>query len=127
MRILVTGGRGLLGGAVVRAGDFVLDGSRMSGINGGPLFTFSPAISLSVACKDQREVDAVWKRLLVGGKASRCGWLDDKFGVSWQIVPSVMNEMMTNGSKEQMARVTQAFLKMKKFDIAQLQKAYDAN
>lgn len=90
-------------------------------------FSFNEAVSLVVNCDNQEEIDTYWAALSAFPDSEQCGWLKDKYGVSWQIVPSVMSEMMTNGSKEQMARVTQAFLKMKKFDIAQLQKAYDAN
>ncbi|MBL0215348.1 MAG: VOC family protein [Myxococcales bacterium] len=105
--------------------DFVLDGSRVSGINGGPHFTFSPAISLSVSCKDQKEVDALWRKLLKGGKASQCGWLDDKFGVSWQIVPEVLPKLMNSKHPAKVAAMTRAMLGMVKLDVKQLQRAYD--
>ena len=89
-------------------------------------FNFNEAISFVVNCDTQEEIDKYWELSAVP-ESEQCGWLKDKFGVSWQIVPSVMNEMMTKGSKAQMARVTQAFLKMKKFDIAAIKKAYEAN
>jgi predicted 3-demethylubiquinone-9 3-methyltransferase (glyoxalase superfamily) len=89
-------------------------------------FTFNEAVSFVVNCDTQEEIDIYWNKLSSVPESEQCGWLKDAYGVSWQIVPSVMNEMMTKGSKEQMARVTQAFLKMKKFDIAALQAAYDA-
>ena len=89
-------------------------------------FGFNEAISFIVSCDTQQEIDHYWEGLSAVPESEQCGWLKDKFGVSWQIVPSAMEEMMTNGTKEQMARVTEAFLKMKKFDIAELQAAYDS-
>ena len=88
-------------------------------------FGFNEAFSLIVQCEDQAEIDAYWEKLSAVPEAEQCGWLKDQFGVSWQIVPISMNEMMTNGSKEQIQRVTDAFLKMKKFDIAALKRAYN--
>lgn len=87
-------------------------------------FTFNEAVSFIVNCETQEEIDTYWERLSADPKAEQCGWLKDKFGVSWQIVPTAMNEMMGKGTPEQKARLTQAFLKMKKFNIAELQKAY---
>jgi predicted 3-demethylubiquinone-9 3-methyltransferase (glyoxalase superfamily) len=88
-------------------------------------FTFNEAISFMVSCEDQKEIDYYWERLSAVPEAEQCGWLKDKYGVSWQIVPSAMDEMMRSGTKEQIARVTEAFLKMEKFDLAALQRAYD--
>ena len=88
-------------------------------------FIFNEAISFIVNCEDQKEIDYYWEKLSAVPEAEQCGWLKDKYGVSWQIVPTAMNEMMASGNKEKMARVTQAFLKMKKFDIATLKKAFD--
>ncbi|MBX4196919.1 VOC family protein [Candidatus Pacearchaeota archaeon] len=88
-------------------------------------FSFNEAISYMVHCKDQKEIDHCWAKLSADPKAEQCGWLKDKYGVSWQIIPSVLNDMLSKGTKEQEERVTQAFLKMKKFDIAQLKKAYE--
>ena len=88
-------------------------------------FSFNEAISFVVNCGTQEEIDYYWEKLSAVPEAEQCGWLKDKYGVSWQIVPSVMNEMMTSGNKEKIARVTQAFLKMKKFDIAKLKRAYE--
>lgn len=88
-------------------------------------FTFNEAISLMVHCKDQAEIDYYWKKLSAVPESEQCGWLKDKFGVSWQVVPDDMDAMMSNGTLEQIARVTEAFLKMKKFDLAELQKAYE--
>ncbi|GAB3071454.1 VOC family protein [Salinicoccus sesuvii] len=87
-------------------------------------FSFNEAISLIVQCSDQQEIDYYWERLSFVPESEQCGWLKDKFGVSWQIYPTVMEEMLRTGSKEQINRVTQTFLKMKKFDIATLEKAY---
>lgn len=90
-------------------------------------FSFSEAISLMVTCKDQHEIDYFWGKLSAVPEAEQCGWLKDKFGISWQIVPERMEEMMAKGSKEQLDRVTKAFLPMKKFDLAVLEKAYGEN
>lgn len=87
-------------------------------------FIFNEAISFIVTCDTQKEIDYYWEKLSAVPESEQCGWLKDKFGVSWQIVPTAMNEMMANGSREQIDRVTQAFLKMKKFNIAELEKAY---
>jgi len=86
-------------------------------------FTFNEAVSLIVNCEDQEEIDYFWEKLSAVPESEQCGWLKDKFGVSWQIVPVGMNEMMSSGDKEKIARVTEAFLKMKKFDIAELERA----
>ncbi|MCG1008975.1 VOC family protein [Salinicoccus sp. ID82-1] len=87
-------------------------------------FNFNEAVSLMVQCKDQQEIDYYWEKLSAVPEAEQCGWLKDKFGVSWQIYPTAMEEMMAEGTREQINRVTEAFLKMKKFDIATLEKAY---
>ena len=99
-------------------------GQEFTLMSAGPLFKFNESISFVVSCDSQEEIDYYWDRLSADPKAEQCGWLKDKFGVSWQIVPTEMNEMMRNGTKEQMSRVTEAFLKMKKFDVAKLRKAY---
>jgi predicted 3-demethylubiquinone-9 3-methyltransferase (glyoxalase superfamily) len=88
-------------------------------------FTFNEAISLMVECETQGEIDYLWSKLSADSKAEQCGWLKDKYGVSWQIVPTLMQEMLEHGSRKQISRVTQAFLQMKKFDIALLQQAYE--
>jgi predicted 3-demethylubiquinone-9 3-methyltransferase (glyoxalase superfamily) len=90
-------------------------------------FTFNEALSFVVHCGTQEEIDHYWEKLSAVPEAEQCGWLKDVYGVSWQIVPTAMNDMMKNGTKEQIARVTKAFLKMKKFEIAKLQEAYDGN
>ena len=88
-------------------------------------FEFNEAISFMVGCETQEEIDYYWDGLSAVPEAEQCGWLKDKFGVSWQIVPSVLDELLASGTEEQRARVTEAFLQMKKFDIAELERAYD--
>jgi predicted 3-demethylubiquinone-9 3-methyltransferase (glyoxalase superfamily) len=105
--------------------DFEIEGQKFLALNGGPIFKFNEAISFQIYCDTQEEIDYYWEKLSADPKAEQCGWLKDKYGVSWQIVPTAMDDMMQNGTPEQIARVTQAFLKMKKFDIVELQKAYD--
>jgi predicted 3-demethylubiquinone-9 3-methyltransferase (glyoxalase superfamily) len=103
---------------------FELSGQPFIAISAGPLFKFNEAISLMVNCEDQKEVDYYWSKLSADPKAEQCGWCKDKYGLSWQIVPTAMGRMLSDGSTEQIAKVTEAFLKMKKFDIAALEKAY---
>ena len=100
-------------------------GQELSLMTAGPLFKFNEAISFVVRCEDQKEVDYYWGKLSAYPEAERCGWIKDKYDLSWQIVPKIMDTMMSSGTKEQIDRVTQAFLKMKKFDIAALQAAFD--
>jgi predicted 3-demethylubiquinone-9 3-methyltransferase (glyoxalase superfamily) len=104
--------------------EFELDGQKFTALNGGPLFKFSEAISLQVDCKCQEEVDYFWEKLGAGGQDSQCGWLKDKFGLSWQIIPRQLNELMADKDPAKSARVMQAMLKMSKLDIATLQKAH---
>ena len=106
--------------------DVDLVGQEFTLMSAGPMFKFNESISFVVNCDSQEEIDYYWEKLSADPKAEQCGWLKDKFGVSWQIVPREMNEMMRNGSEEQVARVTEEFLKMKKFDVAKLRKAYRA-
>jgi len=103
---------------------FRLLGQPFMAISAGPLFKFNEAISFMVYCDTQKEIDYYWEKLSAVPEAEQCGWLKDKYGLSWQIVPAVMDKMMAKATKEQMARLTQAFLPMKKFDIAVLEKAY---
>lgn len=105
---------------------FELDGQSFTALNGGPLFRFNEAISLQVFCKDQAEVDHYWEKLSAGGdeRAQQCGWLKDKFGLSWQIVPAEISEMLGGGNNEKSERVMTALLQMRKLDIAQLRKAH---
>ncbi len=104
--------------------EFQLAGQEFIALNGGPLFQFTEAISLSVRCETQEEVDRLWSKLSVDGNG-QCGWLKDKFGLSWQIVPSVLGELMQAKDPARARRVTEAMLKMKKLDIAALQRAYE--
>ena len=108
---------------------FTLSGQPFLAISAGPLFRFNEAISFLVECADQAEIDYYWNKLGDGGDpaAQQCGWLKDKFGLSWQVVPTAMNEMLATGTEAQVGRVTQAFLQMKKFDLATLQRAYAGN
>ncbi|MEU8828505.1 VOC family protein [Streptomyces sp. NPDC048636] len=111
-------------GSVVTV-DFEANGQKFVGLNGGPEFTFNEAISLQIHCADQEEVDHYWYKLLEGGgEEVACGWLRDKFGVSWQVVPSVLLDMITDEDQEKAKRATEAMLSMKKLDIATLRKAY---
>jgi predicted 3-demethylubiquinone-9 3-methyltransferase (glyoxalase superfamily) len=104
--------------------DFVLDGQELTGINGGPQFTFDEAISLLITCDDQEEIDYYWSKLTAdGGEESVCGWLKDKFGLSWQVVPPGMNEILNDPDQERAKRVTQAVYGMKKLDIATMEAA----
>jgi predicted 3-demethylubiquinone-9 3-methyltransferase (glyoxalase superfamily) len=107
--------------------DFEIAGHTFVALNGGPLFKFNEAVSFQVMCEDQAEVDYYWEKLTEGGdeKAQQCGWLKDKFGVSWQVVPSVLPKMMQDKDVRKTERVMKAFLPMKKLDIAALQQAYD--
>ncbi len=106
--------------------EFMLEGQWFTAMDSGHMhkFGFNEAVSLIVSCEDQDEIDYYWDKLSAVPEAEQCGWLKDKYGVSWQIVPADMSEMMTRGSREQIARVTEAFLKMKKFDLGELRRAY---
>lgn len=103
---------------------FELEGQRFMALNGGPHFKFTEAISLFVDCKTQEEVDELWEKLSAGGEKGRCGWLKDKYGLSWQIIPSVLGELRQGEDEEKSKRVMQAMLQMNKLDIKGLQKAY---
>jgi predicted 3-demethylubiquinone-9 3-methyltransferase (glyoxalase superfamily) len=105
---------------------FQLEGQEFMALNGGPHFKFTPAISLIVNCKTQAEVDDYWNKLSEGGATQQCGWLTDKYGVSWQIVPTVVGEMMQDRNAEKSDNVMKAILKMEKIDVATLQQAYNA-
>ena len=106
---------------------FELFDQSFMAISAGPLFKFNEAISFIVNCDTQEEIDYYWEKLSAVPEAEQCGWLKDKYGLSWQIVPTAMEEMMRTKDKEKLARVTEAFLKMKKFDIAKLKEAYEGN
>lgn len=105
----------------VMSGTFLLDGVRFMALNGGPHFSFTPAISFFVNCESQEEVDDLWEKLSAGGEKSRCGWLKDKFGVSWQIVPTVLGELLQDKDPEKSGRVMQAMMQMGKLEIRELQ------
>jgi predicted 3-demethylubiquinone-9 3-methyltransferase (glyoxalase superfamily) len=106
--------------------DFQLEGQDYMALNGGPIFKFTEAVSFSVDCKTQEEVDEYWEKLTAdGGQESQCSWLKDKYGLSWQIVPTVLPEMLRDEDPEKAGRVMQAMLKMKKIDIATLKRTYD--
>ena len=104
---------------------FVLAGQEYIALNGGSYFTFTDGMSLSVACESQEEVDFLWKKLSEGGEPGPCGWLKDRFGLSWQINPIVLGHILGDEDRERAGRVMQAMLKMGKIEIAELQRAYD--
>ena len=106
--------------------DFVLDGQDYTAINGGPEFTFDEAISLLINCADQDEVDYYWQKLTEGGEESQCGWLKDKFGLSWQVVPVGMEEMLNDPDPQRSQRAMKAMLGMQKIDLAAIRAAADA-
>lgn len=104
---------------------FELEGQPFYALNGGPQFKFTPAISLFVNCETQQEVDELWKKLTAGGREDQCGWLQDKYGLSWQIVPTALGKMLGDKDAAKANRAMQAMLQMKKIDINRLQAAYD--
>jgi predicted 3-demethylubiquinone-9 3-methyltransferase (glyoxalase superfamily) len=104
---------------------FELDGQRFTALNGGPMFKFTEAVSFLVRCDSQEEVDYYWSKLLAGGTESQCGWLKDKFGLSWQIVPTVLPELLSDPDPEKSQRVMKVMLRMKKLDIRALKQAYE--
>lgn len=106
--------------------EFVLNGRPFFALNGGPVFKFNEAISFAIKCKTQREVDYYWKKLSTGGQESQCGWVKDKFGVSWQVVPEIMGKYLTDRDPEKSARVMHAMMQMGKLDIKKLKQAYQA-
>lgn len=104
---------------------FELDGQPFVGINGGPEFTFSEAVSLAITCRDQEEVDAYWEKLTEGGEEGPCGWLKDRYGLSWQVVPEGMDELFADPDQTRAARAMKAMFEMKKLDLAALRRAAD--
>jgi predicted 3-demethylubiquinone-9 3-methyltransferase (glyoxalase superfamily) len=117
---------------VTRSGDgavtgvtFELDGQPFMGLNGGPEFQFTPAISFFVSCETQEEIDELWEKVSAGGEKQRCGWLKDKFGLSWQIIPGVLGELLNDPDPEKAGRVMNGMLGMEKLDIHGLQLAHD--
>jgi predicted 3-demethylubiquinone-9 3-methyltransferase (glyoxalase superfamily) len=107
--------------------EFELDGQSFTALNGGPLFKFSEAVSFQVSCATQQDVDRYWERLSAGGdpSAQQCGWLKDKFGLSWQVVPTILPELVSDPSSPQSQRAMTAMMQMKKLDIGKLQAAYE--
>jgi predicted 3-demethylubiquinone-9 3-methyltransferase (glyoxalase superfamily) len=104
--------------------EFELNGQPFTALNGGPIFKFNEAISFQVSCKSQKEVDYYWEKLSKGGEKGQCGWLKDKYGVSWQIVPAVLGKMLSGKDAKVFDRVMKALLQMKKLDIKRLEQAY---
>lgn len=110
---------------IVMSATFQLAGQEFFALNGGPQFTFSPAISFFVNCETQQEVDELWEKLSEGGEKQRCGWLKDKYGLSWQVIPSVLGEMLQDKDAEKSKKVMEAMLQMDKIDIRTLKQAYE--
>jgi predicted 3-demethylubiquinone-9 3-methyltransferase (glyoxalase superfamily) len=110
---------------IVSGNRFQLDGQEFMVLNGGPQFKFTEAISLFVNCETQEEVDELWEKLSEGGEKGRCGWLKDKFGLSWQVIPSILGKMLHDKDAEKAKRVMKAMLQMNKIDIKVLQQEYD--
>ncbi len=109
----------------VMVATFTLEGQEFMALNGGPVYKFTPAVSLYVSCETQEEVDDLWAKLSAGGKPGRCGWLEDKFGLSWQIIPRALGELMGDKDPARAGRVMQAMLQMDKIDVAGLRRAYE--
>lgn len=107
------------------AGTFSLDGQEFIAFDGGPMFKFTEAISLFVSCETQEEIDEYWEKLSEGGQKSRCGWLKDKFGLSWQVVPPVLGQLLRDKDSKKSKRVMDAMLQMNKIEIAKLWEAYN--
>lgn len=105
--------------------EFILEGQEFIALNGGPHYSFTPAISLFVNCESQAEVDELWQRLTAGGRPDRCGWLQDKFGLSWQIIPMALMKYLSDPDPQKSARVMKAMLQMSKIDIAALKRAHE--
>ena len=106
-------------------GTFTLNGQEFMALNGGPEFKFTEAVSFFVDCESQQEVDYLWEKLTEGGEESQCGWLKDKFGLSWQIVPSILGKLLSDQDAVKAGRVMQAMLQMRKIDTAKLMQAYE--
>jgi len=104
---------------------FELEGQQFYALNGGPQFTFTPAISFFVNCETQQQVDELWEKLSAGGRKDRCGWLNDKYGLSWQIIPTVLGKMLQDKDPQKSARVMKAMLQMDKIEIEKLKQAYE--
>lgn len=109
----------------VMTGTFQVEGQEFFVLNGGPQYKFTPAISLFVNCETQKEVDELWEKLSAGGRKDRCGWLQDKYGLSWQVIPSILVKLLGDKDAQKANRVMQAMLQMDKIDIKKLKQAYD--
>ena len=120
---LPEGAPGIEGNVITAS--FELEGQEFMALNGGPQYHFTEAISLYVDCENQQEVDTLWNKLSEGGETSQCGWLKDKFGLSWQIIPRALGQLMGDPDPVKAGRVMQAMLQMTKLDVAKLQQAYD--
>lgn len=113
-------------GGKVMTGSIEIEGQNFHVLNGGPMFQFTPAISFFVSCENQEEVDDLWYKLIAnGGEPSRCGWLKDQFGLSWQIIPTALGKLMGDSNRVKSSNVMQAMMLMTKIDVAKLQEAYD--
>ncbi len=106
---------------------FELSGQKFEAISAGPLFKFNESISFMIKCDTQEQIDYYWEKLSAVPESEQCGWLKDKYGLSWQVIPSILDEMLQSPAQEKVARVTQAFLRMKKFNIADLTQAFEAD
>jgi predicted 3-demethylubiquinone-9 3-methyltransferase (glyoxalase superfamily) len=109
----------------VMSATFQIEGQKFMELNGGPHFKFTPAISFFVNCETQAEVDELWEKLLAGGEAMQCGWLKDKFGMAWQIIPKALGELLGDKDPQKSQRVMKAMMKMIKIDVAELKRAYE--
>lgn len=109
----------------VMSATFELDGQQFFALNGGPMYSFTPAISFFINCETQDEVDELWEKLSEGGEKSRCGWLKDRYGLSWQIIPTALGQMLQDQDPEKSKRVMMAMLQMDKIDIKKLKQAYE--
>ncbi len=109
----------------VMSATFEIEGQEFIALNGGPAYSFTPAISFFVKCETQEEVDGLWAKLSASGKTQQCGWLQDKFGLSWQIVPTILGKLLQDKDRQKANRVMEAMLGMVKLDIKELQRAYD--
>jgi len=125
MSIVRSKGEGPIAKGALLHASFQLDGQEFMAMDGGPYFSFAQGISLFVNCETQEEMDRLWDKLSEGGEEQPCGWVKDKYGVSWQIVPPILGEMLNDKDAEKSKRVMEAMLKMKKIDIKALQQAYD--
>jgi predicted 3-demethylubiquinone-9 3-methyltransferase (glyoxalase superfamily) len=126
MRVTRNGDNGPGPKGSVMSATFQLDGQEFFALNGGPLFSFTPAVSFFINCETQAEIDELWEKLSAGGKQERCGWLKDKYGLSWQVVPSVLGKLLQDPDPAKGKRVMAALLQMNKLDIKGLQQAYEA-